>query len=286
MNMDTGHEKYGDRQVDVLIFIFCIIVVIMAFVNPSKAQVNNQFQYKWLKTQTFDKNIDIKDTLKFNIQTNPNLFISRDGIYLDSGHFMLRAGFNNRYHTTRDRQGINILTNDQGDSASFIINAKSRTYFQHVNNSDPIIFRFMGAPEEEVLRMYNDTMISKTNHKFEGSLYDSQGDVLGTSEALVGSPPKKEKVAIAHFQKVDLDFPTIQAGDSQEISVSISEVTTESSVVVTESGGVISGFSTIIVSSFIPANGTLVIRAYNISPSQPEDPDPMSFSVTILKEQS
>lgn len=264
--------------------LFILLVLIMWSQNVT-SQVNNQFQYKWLKTQTFDKNIDVKDTLKFNVQTNPNLFISRDGIYLDSGHFMLRAGFNNRYHTTRDRSGLNLLTNDQGDSASFIINAKSRTYFQHVDNSDPIIFRFVGAPSGEVLRMYNDTIISKTNHKFEGSLYDSQGDVLSNSEALVGNPPIKEKVAVAHFQKVDLDFPTIQPGESEDISVSISEVTTESSVVVTESGGVISGFSTIIVSSFIPSNGTLVIRAYNISPSQPEDPDPMSFFVTILKEQ-
>lgn len=265
--------------------LFILFVLIMWSQNVT-SQVDNQFQYNWLKTQYFDKNIDVKDTLKFNVQTNPNLYLSREGVYLDSGHFMLRAGFNNRYHTTRDRSGLQMLTNAQGgDSTGFIINAKSTTMFQHVNNENPFKFRFQGTPSADVLSLHKDTIISKTNHKFEGSLYDSQGDVLSNSEALVGNPPQRGKVAIAHFQKVDLDFSTIQPGESEDILVSISEVTTESSVVVTESGGVLSGFSTIIVSSYIPSNGNLVIRAYNISSSQPEDPDPASFFVTILKEQ-
>ena len=152
------------KREDKVLLILLILSMVSHFVT---AQVDNQFQYNWLKPQTFDENIDVKDTVKSNIITNPNINISREGIYLDSGHFMLRAGFNNRYHTTRNRHGIHMLTTPGGgDTASFIINGRYPTFFQHVTNINPFTFRFLDSSFTVPFEIYKDSVLLRGDRMY------------------------------------------------------------------------------------------------------------------------
>jgi len=264
------------KKEDKTLLILVILCLVLGKVN---AQVDNQFSYKWLKPQVF------KDTIQTNAISNPNMFINKDGLYLDSGHIMLRAGFNNRFHTTSDRQGLQMLTNAQaGDSTGFIINSKSGTVFQHVDNSNPFLFKFQGIPSGEVMKMYNDTIIAIQPLKIKNTMYDSQSNKVDASEVLMGNPPVGEPVAISYFKQVSIAFPSIDAQRSEEEIITFSEAQKPCTVVATPQGAGFPSTSKIIISAYVPTNGQVAVRAYNIGTSDITPPN-FEILITVLKRQ-
>lgn len=263
--------------------VILLILNLLSFFAYS--QVDNQFQYNWLKTQMFEKNIVSKDTLKSNIITNPNLFISREGVYLDSGHFMLRAGFNNRYHTTRNRQGLQMLTNAQlGDTTGFLLNGKYPTVFQHASNNNPFTFKFQGTPSATVLKMYSDTVIVEQDIRFKNSLYDVNADVVSEGQGLVGdadAKPKATTLIIPERRLIEINFPPIQSNESSQFSV-LMPCDANDGVKATAIGTEIEQYQNIVITSHIQINGEVVVRATNVGGGT-VDPEPISFSIIVMR---
>jgi len=265
--------------------VLLILLVLSLLSHFATAQVDNQFQYNWLKPQTFDENIDVKDTVKSNIITNPNIYISRQGIYLDSGHFMLRAGFNNRYHTTRNRQGLQVLTNAQaGDTTGFIINGKYPTVFQHASNSNPITFKFQGTPAATVLTMHSDTIVIGKDIRFKGALYDVDANIVGNGQGLVANAdeePKATTVIVPERRVTEINFPSIPANNSSEMSV-LMPCDNNDGVKATAIGTEIEQYENIVITSHIQTDGEVVVRATNVG-GQTVDPDPIIFTIIVMR---
>lgn len=121
-----------------------------------------------------------------------NVVIDNSFLDINDGSIYLNKGFDNRFHTTEDSQGLQLMTNNQGaDSNSYIINSKLGTFFQHTDNDNPIIFRGSESgignnllrldPDSSASLYYNgdlklQTGIGDTSVVATGTIYTSGGN--------------------------------------------------------------------------------------------------------------